>query len=216
MLTLYEELFLLTIHEEKGTLIGSSADQVKPGLASAILSELALMGKIQTSSNHRLQLTDNSQTNIDVLDETLKVLKESEKERKVGYWINTLSQNKDKFRKQIIGSLVQKGIFTQEDDHLQWVVPSPLQAETKVSTKYWINKRLRGIVLASEEIQPRDTILLSLVRACGLLELIFLRDERKLAGRMINQLFYSQAITDPVFQTVQEIDSALADLVEED
>jgi golgi phosphoprotein 3 len=216
MFTLYEEILLLSIHEEKGTIIGSSVDQLKPGLAGALLAELTLMGKIQTSNNHRLQLIDNSPMNIDVLDETLKALKESEKERKFGYWISTLNPNKDKFRKQIIGSLDQKGIFTQEADHIQWVVASPIHPETKASTKYWVTKRLRGIVLGSEEIQPRDTILLSLVSACGLLDLVFLRDERKLASRMINQLFYSQAINDPVFQTVQEIDTALADLVEED
>ena len=216
MLTLYEELFLLTIHEEKGTFIGSSVDQLKPGLVGAILAELALMGKIQTLNNHRLLLVDDSQTNIDILDETLKALKEAEKERKISYWFSTLSPKKDKFRKQIIGSLIQKGIVTQEDDHLLWVVPSPLQAEIKASTKYWLTKRLRSFVLASEEIQPRDIILLSLLRACGLLDLVFLRDERKLASRMINQLFFGHAITDPVFQTIQEIENTIEELVEED
>ena len=65
-------------------------------------------------------------------------------------------------------------------------------------------------------IQPRDIVLLSLLRACGLLELVFLRDERKLASRKINQLFYNQALTDPVLQTIQEIESAIVELVEDD
>ena len=104
----------------------------------------------------------------------------------------------------------------QEDDHLVWVIPSPLQAEIKASTKYWVSKRLRNDVLTSEDILPRDIVLLSLLRACGLLELVFLRDERKLASRKINQLFYNQALTDPILQTIQEIESAIVELVEED
>jgi Golgi phosphoprotein 3 len=216
MLTLFEELLLLAIHEAKGTFIGSTVDQLKPGLGGAILAELALLGKIQTSNNHRLQLLDEGQTQLDILNDALKALKESEKERKFGYWINTLSQSKDKSRKQIIESLIQKGIVTQEDDRLLWVIPSPLQAEVKASAKYQVIQRLRGVILASEEIQPRDIILLSLIRACGMLDRVFLRDERKLAGRSINELFYSQAMKDPVFQTIQEIETAIADAVEED
>jgi Golgi phosphoprotein 3 len=216
MLTLFEELLMLSIHEAKGTFIGSTVDRLKPGLVGAILAELALSGKIQTTSNHRLQLCDDSQTQLELFNEALSALKESEKERKFGYWINTLSQSKEKFRKQVVEGLIQKGIVTQEDDRLLWVIPSPLQTEVKASAKYQVIQRLRGCVLASENIQPRDIILLSLVRACGLLDLVFLRDERKLAGRAINELFYSQAIKDPVFQTIQEIEAALADLVEED
>jgi hypothetical protein len=216
MFTLCEELYLLSIHGEKGTIIGSSVEHMKPGLAGAILIDLAMLGKIHTSNNHRLLLVDDNSTSVEVLDEALKALKESEKERKFGYWINNLSKKKDKFNKLIIESLCQKGVVTQEDDHLIWVIPSPLQTEIKATTKYWVNMRLRSAVLTSEDIQQGDIVLLSLLSACGLLELVFLRDESKFAGRKINQLFYNQALTDPVLQTIQEIESAIIDLVEED
>ena len=216
MLTLFEELLSLLIHETKGTFIRSSIDLLKPGLVGAILAELALKGKIQTSHNHRLQLGDDSQTTDDILKEALSALKESDKDRKFEYWINTLSQRIEKFRKQIVKNLVQKGVVTQDDDRLFWVIPSPLQPEAKVSTKYLLITRLRGIVLAQENTQPQDLALLSLVRACGLLDLLFLRDELKLADRQINELVYKQAINNPVIQTIQEIDCAIADLVEED
>lgn len=216
MLTLYEELLMLSIHENKGTFIGSTVERMKPGLAGAILAELALMGKIQASNNRRLQLIDDSPTADEVLNDALSALKESEKERKFGYWINTLCQRAEKYLKQITESLIRKGIVTREEERLIWCIPSPIQPEAKASSKYWLNKRLRGIVLAQEDAQPRDIVLLSLVRACGLLDLIFLSDERKLAGRYINEAIFTQAIKDPVIQTVQEIESAIAAMVEED
>jgi golgi phosphoprotein 3 len=216
MFTLYEELFLLSIHVEKGTILGTSVEKMKPGLAGAILAELAMLGKIQTSNNHRLQLIEANPTNVAVLDEALNTLKKSEKERKLSYWFSVFSQKGKKFSKQIIESLVQKGVITQEDDHLSWVTPSPLQGDVKASTKFWLVNHLRSIVLTSEEIKPRDIVLLSLLRACGLLDLVFLRDERKFTSRKVNELFYRQALADPVSQTIQEIETTIADLVEED
>ena len=216
MLTLFEELLSLSIHEAKGTFIKSSTDRLKPGLVGAILAELALMGKIQASNSHQLQLSDDSQTTDDILNETLCALKESEKERKFNYWINTLSQRIAKLQKHIVKSLVQKGVITQDDDRLSWVIPSPLQSETKASTKCLLITRLSGIVLAQENTQLRDIALLSLARACGLLDLLFLRDELKLADRQINELVYSQVLNNPALQTMQEIERAIADLVEED
>lgn len=216
MLTLFDELFTLSIHEAKGTLIGSTVEHIKPALAGAILAELTLLGKIQISNNHRLQLVDASPINDDVLDAAVEVLKKAEKERKFGYWISALSQRAEKTRKQIIKGLIQKGIVTQDEERLAWVIPSPLDVEVKASTKYLIIQRLRGMVLAQEELQQRDIILLSLIRACGLLERVFLDDERKVASRSVNEMLFSQAIHDPIIQTIQEIETALAAALEED
>jgi hypothetical protein len=215
MLTLYEELLLLSIHEDKGIFIGSALDPLKPGLVGAVMAELALNGKIRTS-NRRLQLVDDSPTNDPILDGALTTLKDSEKERKFGYWINNLYSKPEKLRKQITASLIQKGWLMQEDDNLVWVIPSPLHPEVKASTKYSVIQHLRGIVLAKEEAHPREIAFLSLVSACGLLYLVFLRDERKVAMQYINELVVYEAMKDPNLETVQEIDSAITSVVEED
>jgi Golgi phosphoprotein 3 len=216
MLTLYEEIQLLSIHEAKGIFIGSALDRLNPGLVGAILAELALTGKIRTSNNRRLQVVEASPTNDPVLDGALTTLKNSDKERKFVYWINDLNPKPEKLRRQITAGLIQKGFLTQEDDSLIWVIPSPLHPEMKASTKHWVVKRLRDVVLAQEEIQLRDIALLSLVSACGLLDLVFLRDERKLASQYINELLVGKAMQDPILETIQEIDSAITSVVEED
>lgn len=216
MFTLFEELFLLSIHEDKGTFIKSSVDRIKPGLVGAVLAELTLMGRIQTNDNHRLRLLDDSSTGDELLDDVLSVLKESEKERKWGYWVNQLYQKSEKFPKEITYRLIQKGIVTQDDDHLLWVIPSPFHPEAQASTKYMVNRHLRGIVLAQEENGSRDIAMLALLRACGLLDLTFLRDERRLASRFINKLVVTNAMTDPLAQTLQEIETAIAVVVEDD
>jgi hypothetical protein len=55
-----------------------------------------------------------------------------------------------------------------------------------------------------------------MMSACDLLDLVFLRDERKLATRYTNEQLYNQAMSDSVMQTVQEINAAVAAAVEDD
>lgn len=216
MFTLFEELFLLTIHEDKGTFIKSSIDRIKAGLVGAVLAELALQGKIQTNDNHRLRLVDDAPTGDELLDDALSALKDAEKERKWSYWVNQLNQKSEKFPKVITNRLIEKGVVTQDDDHLLWVIPSPFHSDVQASTKYLVNRRLRDIVLAQAENEAREMALLALLRACGLLELTFLRDERRLASRFINKMVVSAAMTDPLAQTLQEIETAIAVVVEDD
>jgi Golgi phosphoprotein 3 len=216
MLTLVEEFLLLAIHEDKGIFVRSAEEALKPGLSGAILSQLALAGKICTGNNHRLKLEESSATDDPIIDTALKALKKSEKERKFGYWIGNLNPKPEKLRRQVTTSLVTKGILTQEDDRLIWVRPSPLQPEAKGSSKYWLIKRLRGIILAQDDYQPHDLALLSLLHACGLLELVFLRDERKPASQAINERLVFQAMNNPNLETIQEITASVASLVEEE
>jgi golgi phosphoprotein 3 len=216
MFTLYEELLLLTIHEDKGIFIHDALEPLKPGLVGAILAELAFANKISVTSNHRLKLENSDPTNDPILDNVLSALKASEKDRKFGYWLNSLNPKPEKLQKLITASLIQKEILTQEDDRLSWVVPSHFHPDVKASTKYSVIKLLRGIILAQEEPHTREIAFLDLVYACGLLGLVFLRDERKLANQRINELLVAEAMKNPILETIQEIGSAIASVVEED
>jgi Golgi phosphoprotein 3 len=216
MLTQPEELLLLTIHHEKGTFLGSAAERLKFGLVGAVLIELALNGKIQSDQNQRLSLLDSEPTGDSLTDEVLAAIKETEKNRKVSYWVNNLAQKSEKYRKQIAEQIIVKGILTQDEDHFIWVVPSPYHPEVNASTKTVIIRRLRAIVLAQEAGSPGELAFLSLVRACSLLDLIFLKDERRYASNRINELVVRSAMTDPLSQTIQEIETAISVVVEDD
>jgi Golgi phosphoprotein 3 len=216
MLSLYEELLLLSIHEDKGIFIGSTLERLKPGLVGAILAELALGAKISSTNNHRLHVADATPSKDSILDAALSALQKSDKERKFGFWLNNLYPNTEKLLKKVSKNLVQKGILTQEDSNLVWVIPSPLHPEENSSTKFVVIRHLRNIVLAKEQPSPREITLLSLLSACGLLDLVFLRDERKTANQYINELLVGEAMKDPQLETIQEIDSAITNVVEEE
>jgi hypothetical protein len=216
MLTTFEELYLLSIHEDKGTVIASAAHGLQFGLAGAILVELAIQGKITITENHRVGLVDTEPLGDEILDEVIETIRTSEKDRKFGYWIDEFSQKPEKFRRRLAERLVQKGLVGQEEDHLVWIVPSPNFPDVEASTKYVIKSHLRSIVLACEAAELRDIALMNLVKACGLSFLVFLRDERKLAARRIHELMVGEAMKNTQAQAIEEIAVALEGMIDED
>jgi len=216
MLTLFEELYLLTIHEDKGTLLPSKADALRSGLAGAILAELALLKKIGLKDNQRLELLDPTSTDDEFLAKALETLAAAQKERKFGYWIDVFSQKPEKMRRRMAERLVQKEVVTQEEDRLLWVIPYASSLDPNVSAKVGMKNRMRGLVLASAQAEPREIALLSLVKACDFLDLVFVRDECKLASRRIHELVVSEALKNPALQTIEVISAAIEAVVEED
>jgi hypothetical protein len=216
MLALFEEIFLLFIHEDKGTVMASKENDLRYGLGGALLAELALIGKIGLKDNQRLEILDATPTEDEILAEALEIISTSEKERKTGYWINVFGEKPEKLRKRLVKRLVQSGVVSQEDDRFQWVIPAPTSPDINASAKYLMKNRIRGLVLASSQAEPREIALLSLVKASNLLDLIFVRDERKLADRRIHELVVGEALKNPAIQAIEAIAVAIESVVEED
>jgi hypothetical protein len=216
MLTLYEELLLLAIHEDKGTLMASYKDNLRVGLVGAILAELALMGKISLKDEQRIGVLDSSPTGDDILNQVLEGIGAENKERKIVYFLGGLIKKTKKLAKRLTENLVQKGVVSQEEDRLLWVMSDSAPSDLNASAKYLMKNRLRALVLTSAQAEPRDIALLNLIRACGLLDLVFVRDERKLANRRIYEMVVGEALKHPAAQTIEAIGVAIESVVEED
>ncbi len=209
MLTLFEELFLLAFHTEKGAIIRSVRGPLAYGLSGAILSELALRDKVRVEENRRIQVADPSLTGDDILDKALSQLQESEHPRKITYWINLLGQKPKRMRARLTKRLVAKGVFTQEETRMGWVVPFGDVPDQRASAKYWIKNRLREVALTQCEPQLHDLALLGLVQACGMQNLVFSRDERKIARDRLYELMIGIGFNNPIAQSIQDISAAV-------
>ena len=216
MLTLFEELFLLTIHEDKGTIIGSFEDNLEAGLVGAIMAELALQGKLGLKDDQRIGLLDSSPTGDDILDQALEEINAEKKERKIAYFLGKLFKKAKKLVSRLTQRLVQKGVVSQEEDRLLWVISDSAPSDQNASAKYLMKNRLRALVLTSAQPEPREIALLNLIRACGFLDLVFVRDERKLASRRIYEMVVGEALKQPAAQTIEAIGVAIESMVEED
>jgi hypothetical protein len=209
MLTLFEELLLLSIDDENRTYHPSMTDNLGYGLSGSLLAELALQGKVIVGENHRLELKDAKPIGDELLDSVMKQIQSSNQPRKVTYWIRHFSDEPKKLLKRLIERLEAEGVVTQEENRLSWVIPYADSSETNASIKFVIKSRIRKSVLADGALEPRDLALLGLVQACNLLNLMFTKDERKMARRQIYELTVEKALHDPLFQSIQEINAAV-------
>ncbi len=204
-LALFEELFILTIDEEDGSLLPACAERLGYGLSGALLAELALQGKLSVGESHRVAAMDAEPTGDALLDETLELIRAAEQPRKVGYWVRHLNSDAKRNRQRLIERLVSAGVLQQDDNQLLW---SNLNQD-HVSAKFALKQRLRQAMLTNAEPTLRDLALLSLARGCKMLNLIFTKDERKLVRRRIYELLVEKALKEPLAQSIQEIELAV-------
>jgi hypothetical protein len=175
------------------------------GLAAAILAELALLGKVQ-ADRKRLAVADAAPTGDELLDEALATIAASPKPRKLSHWIGALASGKP--QKRVVQGLVTKNVLRIEEKRFLWVIPYEAYPQQDASAKYWVKARLRGAVMGGVQSEPRTVALLSLLKACRLLDLVFTKDERKAAGQTIDALVGGDLFGDALAETLAEVDGA--------
>jgi hypothetical protein len=216
MLNLIDQLFLLSIDEENGTVVPSVVMPLGYGLSGAMLVELVIQGRAKVKDRQRLIVTDLSPFGDELLDEALEQIKESEQPRKLTYWVKHFNAEPKKMRHRMVDRLIAKGVLTQEEMHLSWVVPYGDAPAQSASAKYLLKNRLRSLQLTNQEPELQDLALLSLAKACNVLKLIFTIDERKWARHRIYELMVKQALVNPLVQYIQEIEAAVESQVSAD
>ncbi len=209
MLNLMEELLLLSLREkgEKNRVKFSHLD-LRYGLAGAALAELTLKGRIEWDGKQRLQVIDRSPCHDKLLNHFLAEVQKSKKPARLTEWIVTLGGKGKHVQKLLTASLLNKGILQEEAELYLWVIPSRVYAQTNASAKYQIKQRLRAIILAREKPDDYAVALLSLARACGLLEHIFTLDEIKSARKRVETIVQDETIGAAVRTVIQDVTAA--------
>lgn len=216
MLHLYEELFLLCLHEEKVVVMPAISAQLGNSLGGAILIDLALANKICVTDKHRVELLDSQPTGDPLLDETLEKILATEGHKKVAYWLEEFDFRPKKLFPRLYRRLVEQGVLKEEDDDFKWGLHDETSTNHPTSAKYALKSRMRDLTLAYEEADLHQISLLSVLQASEMLDLVFFKDERKLARRRIDEAMLAEALRDPLAQTVQEIGSGIAARIDSD
>ena len=207
-LSLPEALFLLALHEEKGKVHDSVAMSVHYGLGGAILADLALHQMIEINSKGRVIVLESPICGDEILDEAYLKIKDNEKLFKARYWVEEFSDNIRKLQKHLADNLVNKGVLRQEEQKYLWVIPYQGYPQLDASAKYWLKHHLREILLTNCKADALSIVLLSLVRACGMLQFVITRDEQKVSRRKIDQLSNDEAVGKAVLDAIELIETA--------
>jgi golgi phosphoprotein 3 len=186
MRTLAEDLLLLALDDDKGSVSWQRSDALSHGLGGALLMDLALHDRIDTPDK-KVVLTNSSPIGDEVLDAALETIRSSDRPRDAKHWVNKLGGRKG-LRKQLARRLVQRGILREQEHTFLWVFHHQSFPTSDPDPESELRGRLRDVVLTGAEPDVRTLLLLSLVKACSLTDSLFAKEERKQAKRRIEEL----------------------------
>ncbi|WP_257348493.1 GOLPH3/VPS74 family protein [Pseudalkalibacillus decolorationis] len=208
MFTIPEELLLLALDDEKGTVVFSALSSLNYGLAGAIFAELTILERI-TLEDKKIVVTNEAPTGDTVLDDVLRRIKESPKERTVDHWIQNSTSWIPQVKKDLLGNLVKKGVLEEKEEKVLWIFTSHKYPTDEEASEQQIRKHIYKSVFENEETDARSGILLSLVKACNLVEEVFTKDKRKEAKKRIDELNQKNDYAKAVHSSIEAMQMAV-------
>lgn len=169
MLSLAEEIVLLTLDDETGRSIGRQGIAASIALAGAVLMELALAGRVDPDRD-RLELLDASPTGDAVLDAGLVMLRDAYDSRGA---LMLLAREETGLRPAVLSTLTERGLLRRVDGRVLLVFPERLylKPEDRPEPRE-VRARLIRSVETDDIPDPRESLLLGLARATALLPLL--------------------------------------------
>jgi Golgi phosphoprotein 3 len=161
METLAEDVLLLTLDDDKGTVPWTRPTyELKYGLGGALLMDLALLQRVNSSDN-KIIVTDATSTGDEMLDDALETIRSSSKNHDAKHWVRKLGDRKG-LKEELARGLVARGILREEEHTFLWVFDDPRFPTSDPGPENAIRRRIRDVVLADAEPDPRTLLLLSL------------------------------------------------------
>ncbi len=205
-LSLGEELLLLALKDDKGTMIQAASSALPFGLAGAVLMELSLQKKIEIQGK-RLVVTGATGPKDPLLNEYWQTIRDKEKPKAIRTWIEKFGGN-NKLRNRYLEQLIQKNILTRERKKILLVFPGNRFPTTDPRPETEERDRLRRTVLEDESPDARTFMLISLIRACDLIKEVFPGPERKEAKKKIAALVKNEAFGKAITEEITAIIAA--------
>jgi hypothetical protein len=204
MASLSEELLLLALDDEKGTVGINASATLDTALAGLQLMDLVLARRL-TLEDGRLVVTDPSPTGDPVLDLALSRIAGDDKRRKPASWIPKLTGG---LRKRLLAELVLEGTVSTSDGKVLGLIPRTRHPARDPKVEREVRDRLRTALLDAARADERTAALAMVIQAADLEPLILARHERKVAKARLKQLAADQAITPAIAGAVRSVNAA--------
>ena len=215
MLTFYEEIMVLLLHDENGTFLPVSEHTLNRALTGAVLMDLALANRIDTDPE-RLVVIDSTPTGDALLDRTLARIAGEKATANSRTWIETLSAEEASARHSVtirataLDKLVERGVLERREEKFLWVFRSRRYPTIDGKVEQEAKKRIADVLFTEDIPDPRDVALICLVDSCNILPTIFSKREIDRAERRIEQLRKMDLIGREMAGAITDIERAIA------
>ena len=186
-LFLYEEIMLLALRDEKGTVATGFPEHV---VAGAVLAELLLANRIEVEDTRKqlVDVIDQGPIGDPVIDECLEKITTAKRRASLKSWVQKLAGVKG-LRHKVARQLCERGILRADEDKVLLLFKRRIYPEIDPKPEREILRRLRKAIFTDQrQLDPRTVVLVSLASGADLLRQAFGRKELKPRKKRIEQI----------------------------
>lgn len=181
-LYLHEEIMLLALRDEEGTI--ASGTMYQYAIGAAILSELLLNKRIAVEKSKKKKLVNlisSQPLGEPLIDQCLEKISNAKRRASLQTWVSRFAGVKN-LKHRVARQLCQRGILRASEDKILLLFTRKIYPEVNPEPERKLIERLRQAIFTdSRDIDPRTVVLVSLANSTGLLKIVF--DKKKLKGR---------------------------------
>jgi hypothetical protein len=174
-LRLSEELLVMALNKKTGTIAPFKPMVFKYTLAAAVLQELFIRQKLELKGESVKVINKEPPGDV-ILDKALKIVTDSQKEKKVQQWVSKLGGKSKEFKKILLEDLVNKSVLRRLDED----EPPGAFSRKIIRLRIWhdrpfikLHKQLHDILVYGKEPDSKSLRLIGLIDACKLTRNIF-------------------------------------------
>jgi len=208
-LYLHEEIMLLVLRDEQGTIeFGAWYNQA---LGSAVLSELLLAERIaiDDGKKHLVDLVSDRPIGEPVIDECLSKIVLAKRRASATNWVSRFG-NLKQLKHRVARGLCKRDILRADEDKVLLLFSRKIYPEVNPIPERELIDRMREAIFTDvEPVDIRTVILVSLANACDLLKFSFDKKELKDRAKRIEQLSNGDLIGQAAKEAIQAIQAAI-------
>lgn len=209
MLTVVEELLLLTLRDEGGAFLHLPIKRQQAGFIGAAIMELGLKGRVDSDLD-QIIIVDKRPTGDRALDVVLARMSDDKFSRNSDKLIDQLVEMGDLVRETALKSLCEKKILEEKEGRLLWLLKTRRYPPVGGKEIREVKLRLLEILLRDSLPDPRDVCLMALAETCGLIDQIVPVSELPRARERIEKFSKMEMVGQNVNNYIRIFEEALA------
>ncbi|MHC4424959.1 MAG: GOLPH3/VPS74 family protein [Planctomycetota bacterium] len=209
-LFLHEEIMLLALRDEQGTIAPGAMYQYAIG--AAILAELLLNKRIaveESGKNKLVNFVSSQSFGEPLIDECLEKFGGAKRRASLQTWVSRFAGVKN-LKHRVAQQLCERGILRVAQDKVLMIFTRKIYPEVNPGPERELIGRLRYAIFTDvRDVDPRTVVLVSLASSAGLLKVVF--DKKKLKGRKarIDQIVNGEITGKAAKEAIQAMQAAV-------
>jgi hypothetical protein len=207
---LYEEILLLALKDEEGTIAPGTMYQYAVG--GAILAELLLAGRIELAEQRRKKLVevlDETPAGDELLDECLEKIRTAKRRASIQAWVERFAQIKS-LRDRVAQQLCRRGILQMDEKKVLLLFTRKVYPEIDRGPEQQLIGRLHEAIFTdTPDVDHRTVVLLSLASSASILPVIFDKKSLKARKARIEQVVNGEVTGKAAKEVIEAMQAAV-------